>query len=88
MVERCNGFGEQVVREERRAGNLGLAICYAVQEGLESPRVMLEEALVVDVHAFGRDVLVGDFIPPTRGYEWFSDTGGSTEWLEHPGLIE
>lgn len=56
---RVVGFGEQLVREERRTGYLGLAICYAVQVGLEPPRVVLQEVLAVDVHAFGRGVLVG-----------------------------
>ena len=55
--EQRNCFGKQLVREERRTGNLGFAIHYVVQVGLESLCVVLEKVLAVDVHAFGCDVL-------------------------------
>jgi len=53
---RRDGLGEQYVREKRRAGNFGFAICYAIQVSLKSLGVVLEEVLAVDVHASGLNI--------------------------------
>jgi hypothetical protein len=49
---------------------------------------VLEEVLVVDVHAFGWDMVVGHFISAVCSHEQFWDAGRGMERCEHLALIE